>query len=123
MHLQHSVRVHVNLRAGLGGLNANATMPRCQGVTRMIGAQQSTIPMGHGQLPARIKPTLVTPITNNNRRKETKREEWEANRAATCCGRVRLKHHIDVHLQHSARVHVNLRAGLGRLNKNSKMPR
>ena len=37
--------------------------------------------------------------------------EWEAHRATiSCFRRVRLEHHIVVHLQHSVRGHVNLRA-------------
>jgi hypothetical protein len=49
--------------------------------------------------------------------------EWMAQRAAIFSSSVGLKHHVGVHRQLSISVHVNLRAGLGRLTSNNTMPR
>ena len=57
--------------------------------------------------------------TYNHRRVKTNLE-WAAHRAAIIItSSVRLKHHIVVHRQLSARGHIHLRAGLGTLNVNN----
>jgi len=62
VHGQRSGYVHKNLRAGLGRINANNTLPRSYRLTHVIGSQPSTLSKGLGQLPRRIKPNLANTI-------------------------------------------------------------
>ena len=66
------------------------------------------------QLPHRIESTLAKCISKCHTRKVRTNLEWEAHRAAQVYSSVGLKHHVVVHLQHSALPHENLSAGLAR---------
>ena len=68
------------------------------------------------QLPHRIESTLAKYFSQELKGKVRTNLEGEAHRAATFFGSVGLKHHVVVHLQHSALPHVNLGAGFGRLS-------
>ena len=109
VHCQLSICVHVHLRTGLGRLNTQKTMPSCQRVALVTGAQQSTPWRG-----------LVNSLSESNKLwpqktigeyqygKVKSNLEWDTHRAAMLSSSVGLTHHILVHLQHSPRVHVNL---------------
>ena len=99
--------------------HTNMKMPRCYGWTHVIGAQPSTISTGLGQLPQKINSILAEPIKTYNTRRVSNTVETKTHRAAIFCSSVGLKHHIVVHRQLSVGAHVNLRAGLGRLNANN----
>ena len=119
VHLQLSIRVHIDLSAGLGRLSQ-----------RTNGALSSSdqrdwssiiIPANGARSIASEKPTYPGRPCRETPHQEGESQsrrggEGEAHRAAIIFGGIRLKRDIVVHFHHSAGVHVNLSAGLERLN-------
>jgi len=105
-HCQLSARVHVNLRAEV----SESKMCDPRDWSSMINPSKRE----WGPI-SQIKPALAKPVAKHHIRKECNSDEWEAHRAAIVCGSVCLEHHIVVHLQLSARGHVNLRAEVSEL--------
>jgi len=106
VRLEHHIVVHchrsaleINLRSGVSVLEKSdkrdwsSKMNPSEGDWLSASANQ-TIPCKHyREIPHMMEKNSV---------------EWETHRAAFIFGSVRIKHHILVHLQHSAEMHKNL---------------
>jgi len=115
VHLKQSARVHENLCSGVSALVKSNTRDWSSLINPSDGVWPSTSANQTG--------SLAKSIATYHYRKERNSVEWEDHRAATSNGSVCLEHHIGAHLQHSFRVHENLRAGRRRLNANNTVPR